>query len=281
MARHTTAVMLAALSLSFPACTTIPGGTKAFGSFGECMAANAAGVGAVTVLLDKLLLKENKSGRPVLLAAALATVALAWQKCGTAYQSISNTEVKTRDEAEREKRHTAGDKVVRIDDLRLTAGAPGQDLQSAIRYTVLSDDPGKKDIPVKETRIVRIPRLVEREGTLYFADARDQPLTGADGRPIPVHGSASYDPDQLSYADVVLPADVVVRQGVRKADGLLPIPDDSRLQGLPCRFRFEVEAEGLRSEKELAFRFRRPGEAPARFNASAEPHAVIAGGERQ
>ena len=205
-------------------------------------------------------------------ATALGTMLIAWQKCAQVHQKVVNTEEKSR--AEMQPGGATGS-ALRIDQLALTVGPLGQDINSVVRYTVLANDPAKKDIPVRETRTIRVPKVVQdTQGRLFYADAQNKQLLDAAGKPMPVDSTVRYDPNILVYDDdVSLHVDNVVKQGMRKADGLLPTPKDIP-DSLPYRFRFVVEAEGQRAEKEVGFRFAKPGQAAASFGAQEKPSSA-------
>lgn len=268
--RLTTAVllgaMLAALSTS---CTHNPiTNERIADTFEGCMGVNTGLAIGLGFLVGKLT--ENKGAG---VATALGTLLVAWHKCAQVHQKVVNTEEKSREEIQ-----TGGAKgpALRIDQLALTVGPPGQDINSVARYTVLANDPAKKDIPVKETRTILVPRIVQDDkGRIYYADAQNKPLLDTAGRPMQVDGKTHHDPDALMYKDYAFPVDNVIKQGMRKADGLLPTSKDM-LDSLPYRFRFIVEAEGQRAEREVGFRFAKPGQTAATFGARETPHAATA-----
>jgi len=256
--------MLAAMSTS---CTHNPITNKPIAdTFEGCMGVNTGLAIGLGFLVGKLT--ENKGAG---VATALGTLLVAWHKCAQVHQKVVNTEEKSREEIQR---GGASGPALRIDQLTLTVGTPGEDINSTARYTVLVNDPAKKDIPVRETRTILVPRVVQdAKGQLYYADAQDKPLLDTVGRPMPVNGKTRHDPDALVYKDYAFPVENVVKQGMRKADGLLPTPKDIP-DSLPYRFHFVVEAEGQRAEKEVAFRFGKPGQTAATFGARETPHVT-------
>lgn len=260
----TAAALLAALSTS---CTHNPiTNERIADSFEGCMGVNTGLAIGLGLLVGKLT--GSREGGA---ATALGTLLVAWHQCAQVHQKVVNTEEKSREEMQRS---GASGPALHIDQLALTVGAPGEDINSVARYTVLSNDPAKKDIPVRETRTILVPRVVQdAKGQLYYANAQDKPLLDTTGRPMPVNGKTHHDPDALVYKDYSFPVENVVKQGMRKADGLLPTPKDLP-DSLPYRFHFVVEAEGQRAEKEVAFRFGKPGQSAATFGSRETPHAA-------
>lgn len=277
LSRGLSAVVTGALLAIFSSsCTHNPITHKPIAdTFQGCMGFNTGLAIGLGVLGGKVTGSGEAGG-----VIALGTLLVAWHKCAQVHQKVVNTEEKSREEIQTG--GTAGP-ALRIDQLALTVGPPGQDMNSVVRYTVLANDPAKKDIPVRETRTILVPRIVQNaQGQLFFADTQDKPLPDAAGRPIPVGGKTPPDPDALVYRDYAFPVDNVVKQGMRKADGLLPT-DKGLPDNLPYRFRFVVEAEGLQMEKEVDFHFSKPGQTTRTFTtrdsrsaASSAPAPVTA-----
>jgi hypothetical protein len=256
-----------------PACTHMPNGNKAFSSFEQCMVANGIGSAVVGVGVGVVTTKLGAGSRGGIAAGLLTAggaLILSWQRCAAVY-AVSHHEAAPDAASATAIAPVARPSLV-IDTLSVRAGRPGQDLQTTVRYRLLLQDAHAKDVPVREVRVFRLPRMaLDAQGRAVYTTAAGQPMFDKQGRPLLV--GAPVDPDTLAWQDHPFPSDIVAQQGSRRADGMLPTVAEMS-PGMPYRLRFELEAAGLRDAREVTFEFQPPGKGEFRQFDAAPPAAV-------
>lgn len=213
------------LSMALASCTHNPAtNEKAFSSFNECIAGNvllAALTFGGTRAVTKKVTGSTGTANTVAAATGGAVLYQAWQQCAAIYQEVRYSEEVPRDVLLKTNRAAAAvtGPSLQITEFSVTATVPGEPIRAVARYAVLSSHAGKIDIPVVERRIISWPD----EGEIKKIDALSR---------------------------------VVAKQGSRKADAKIDTPAELVANSrVPFKYRFEVEAEGLRAAEEVQFFF--------------------------
>lgn len=248
------AALLAAGTLA-SSCATDSKGQAIFSSFRQCMIAN--GVGAVFLgVLAKELTGNNAAG----VAAAAATLFVAWKQCGQAHQKVAVSDQRGRDAVVGDPRYRgAQGGVLAIDDLEVVSTKPGDDITTRYRFTYTSPDPARKDIAAKEKFVFLAGFQNQRGGT--------------------------------EYKEIEFNRDFVIQQGQRRHEHSVP-SDSSFGQFKPWKLRYQLEVDGRCMQTEATFDISggRPGRAgpavacassvasaaPAAAGAKSEPAAPLA-----
>jgi uncharacterized protein YgiM (DUF1202 family) len=208
-------------------CATIPGsgGKTQWDSPGQCIAANTIGgaaIGALTgALLGAISGEKNGAGKGAIIGGVgggVIAFAIAWGKCFAAFSTVKSQEVKNYIETQKEINYKKGQgDITEIKSFDLQPYvAPGKKLKFKADYVVMTDT-DKKDIPVTETRILKV-----------------------------------FDPEKKQFDEVgAVPETVIVAPRIRHADGEVLIPEDTP-EG-KYMIAFKIESLNKTDIKELPF----------------------------
>lgn len=233
--RASAAFSLLAAATLLASCATQPMGDNKgkpiFESFQQCMVANGVGAVAVGVLANKLT--GNKA---VGVAAAAATLFVAWKACGQAHQRVTVKDERGRDAlvGSDPRFRTQGASVLTLDELEVSAPKAGEDITTRYRFGYTSPDAARKDIPARE-RFVYMAGFTNDKGGQEFKEVEFQ-------------------------------RDFVIQQGQRRHEHAVP-SDASFGQFKPWKLRYQLEVDGRCLETEATFEVNgsTPGRAgPAR-----------------
>ena len=215
-----------AVSVCVPltSCTVNPITNEKFASFGSCVATNIlmstlGGVAGRKILVETGV--KTATANTIAVAGTVLVAYSAWQKCAQSFQ-----EVKYSDEVARAAMPRVGPNApeslpgIRIDELSVVATKWGEPLVTTARYTLLSADPNKVDIPVVEKRT--------------FASLTQPDIPPADFQ-----------------------NKIIANQGSRTANGKLDTPPDLAADSPngPYKFTFEVQADGMTASKDVQYFF--------------------------
>lgn len=248
--RASAAFSLLAAATLLASCATQPMGDNKgkpiFESFQQCMVANGVGAVAVGVLANKLT--GNKA---VGVAAAAATLFVAWKACGQAHQRVTVKDERGRDAlvgSDPRFRGQAGS-VLTLDELEVSAPKAGEDITTRYRFGYTSPDAARKDIPARE-RFVYMAGFTNDKGGQEFKEVEFQ-------------------------------RDFVIQQGQRRHEHAVP-SDASFGQFKPWKLRYQLEVDGRCLETEAMFEVNgAPGRAgparPCTTPITAAPAAATGG----
>lgn len=246
--RVSAAFSLLAAATLMASCATQPMGDSKgkpiFESFQQCMVANGVGAVALGVLANKIT--GNKA---VGVAAAAATLFLAWKACGQAHQRVTVKDERGRDAlvGSDARFRGQGASVLTLDELDVAAPKAGEDITTRYRFGYTSPDAARKDIPAKE-RFVYMAGFTNDKGAQEFKEVEFQ-------------------------------RDFVIQQGQRRHEHAVP-SDASFGQFKPWKLRYQLEVDGRCLETEATFEVNSgtPGRAgPARPCAVPITPAATAG----
>lgn len=272
-------------------CTHMPSGEKAFESFDSCFASNlalaAVGGAAVGALSNKLLKQWTGSssssavGVAAGIAAGAAIAMAAWRKCAVVYnksEPVAKPAAAQASPPATTERRRAGMNLERL-EVRLN-GTENEPPVPEFDFTYYAENAGAKDIKAKFRHKVEIVRFMTTDDNkLVLADAQGKPLLDSAGKPIPLESANKMGRERLNWVTIAEEGkddyveDVIIQQGQRmtyrhklqippRAELPLPLP-------VPMRYALTVEADGLKSTRNVDFAVLGTSERPRRYTASA------------
>jgi hypothetical protein len=269
----------------------MPSGEKAFESFDSCFASNlalaAVGGAAVGALSNKLLKQWTGSssssavGVAAGIAAGAAIAMAAWRKCAVVYnksEPVAKPAAAQASPPATAERRRAGMTLERL-EVRLN-GTENEPPVPEFDFTYYAENATAKDIKARFRHKVEIVRFMTTDDNkLVLADAQGKPLLDSSGKPIPLESANKMGRDRLEWVTIAEEGkndyveDVIIQQGQRmsyrhklqippRAELPLPLP-------VPMRYALTVEADGLKSSRNVDFAVLGTGERPRRYSASA------------
>ncbi|MBL0123203.1 MAG: hypothetical protein IPP88_10915 [Betaproteobacteria bacterium] len=272
-------------------CTHMPSGEKAFDSFDSCFASNlalaAVGGAAVGALSNKLLKQwtggsaSSAVGVAAGIAAGAAIAMAAWRKCAVVYnksEPVGKPATAQASPPATAERRRAGMNLERL-EVKLN-GTENEPPVPEFDFTYYAENPAAKDIKAKFRHKVEIVRFMTTDDNkLVLADAQGKPLLDSSGRPIPLEAANRMGRDRLNWVTIAEEGkddyveDVIIQQGQRmsyrhklqippRAELPLPLP-------VPMRYALTIDADGMKSTRNVDFAVLGTGERPRKYSASA------------
>lgn len=249
-ARRRTLAALSAVSVAvlLASCATQPMGDSKgkpiFESFNQCMLANGVGAVAIGALANKLL-----GNKVVGVAAAAATLFVAWKNCGEAHQRVTVQDERGRDAllGDPRFRRASTVPVLTLDELEVAAPKAGEDITTRYRFAYTNPDATRKDIPARE-RFVYLAGYTDDQGAQQFKEVEFQ-------------------------------RDFVIQQGQRRHEHAVP-SDKSFDQFKPWKLRYQLEVDGQCLETEANFDINSPNPGHAGPARACTPQMQAAAGAK-
>jgi len=289
------------------ACTHLPSGEKAFDSFESCFAANlglaAVGGVGIGVLGSKLvgdLTGSRSTGKTAGVAMGLAASTMiamhAWKKCAAVYNKselVSTAAPASTQPAATLTPATASTAEVtrqtpqlNINRLEVRVeGTENDPPQPEFDFSLVTADPAARDIKARFRHKVEVVRFkATDDDRLILADDRDQALLDKSGKEIPLEAAARMPRERLSWVTIAEDGkedyleEVVVQPGTRlKYRHKLQVPPRDKLPvplPLPMRYTLTIEAEEMKSGRNVDFAILPTAQRPKHYAASPQAGAL-------
>ena len=182
------------ICITLVSCAQVQGFVRSTSSsFEDCMAKGAS-LSALGGLAVGATVNSNKTEKGAVVG--IASLVATWFVCANAHKKLESSQIGTRDEAIT----TPPTKPLElfIDEFTITATKPGEDTTQSAKIRVVSNDPNKKDIKLKQSWVY------------FFASTEGGKTEYPTDNTVSKNGVAVFDEE------------LVVQQGVRQGGGKIP-----------------------------------------------------------